>query len=235
MKDEFNNRLGMAKTVLTTLELAAHVAIWQGQPPLVFTTKVGLLRAKVVELQKLMSDQEAVITGFSTVKDSRELDLEDLAQEIGSALSGYFDDHDHAELSGAVDFSISDWRRLREESLVARAQVVEAKLTDALAADAAGLIPYDLDAADLTGLTEAIGSYDDVIKSPQAAISTRAGLTKVVRPRFRELNVILAGMDKLALRFRKTTEGRQFVDAYLAARIVRDLGHGPSDTPPVTP
>ena len=235
MQDEFRNRLGMGKTVLATLDLAIYTAIWQGQPPLVFTTKVGLLRTMLGELGDLMRDQEAIITGFATLKDGRELELEDLAHEVGQALASYYEDQGHADLAAAVDFSISDWRKLAEDSLVGRAQVVEQSLTNALATSAAALVDYDLDAADLTALSEAIADYNKIIKSPQAAISNRKALTGVLRPRFRELSTLLSGMDKLVLRFRKTPAGRQFADAYLAARIVRDLGSNSGNNDPAPP
>ena len=235
MKNEFNNRLGMAKTVLTTLDKAVNKAIWQGNPPLVFTTKVALLRTKVGQNETLLSEQEAIITGFADQKDASEIDLEDLAHETGVALSDYYDDHGHEDLSAQVDFSISTWRKLREESLVARARIVEKNLSDTLADDTAGLVDYDLTAADLTALSGAITSYNDIIQNPQAAIANRKALTKAARPSFRDMSVIFGSLDKLVLRFRKTDAGRQFVDAYLASRIVRDLGTGPATPTPPTP
>ncbi len=235
MKNEFNNRLGMAKTVLTTLDKPANFAIWQGKPPLAFTKKVALLRTKVAQNETLLSEQEAIITGFAEQKDSSEIELEDLAHEIGAALSDYYDDNDHQDLSAQVDFSISAWRTLREESLVARARIVEKNLGTTLTADAAGLVDYDLDAADLTALSAAIASYNDIIHSPQAAIANRKSLTKAARPTFRDMSNILGSLDKLILRFRKTDAGRQFVDAYLASRIVRDLGTSPAKDDPTTP
>ena len=41
MQDEFVNRLGMFRTALGTLNDPANQPVWSGQPPLIFTTKVG--------------------------------------------------------------------------------------------------------------------------------------------------------------------------------------------------
>ena len=238
MQNEFTNRLGMGRTVLTTIELAAYAAIWQGQPPVIFTTKAALLPPLLVRLGDLVRDQEAIITGFAELKDGEEMELEDLAQEIGSALATYQTDRNRADLAAEVDFSVSAWRRLTDESLLGRARLVHERLVAALAADAAGLLPYDLAAAAATGLKKEIDDYAAVISSPQAAIATRKSLTKVLRPHFRELSQLLGSMDKIVLRFRKTPEGRRFVDAWFAARVVRDLGgnSGSADpTPPANP
>lgn len=235
MKNEFANRLGMARTVQLTLTKAAHIAIWQGQPPAAFGKKAALLPGVIDELSKLISDQETIITGFAELKDTEETELEDLAQETGAVLGSYFEDNHHTDLQAEVEFSISVWRKLIDESLVGRAKIVLARLTTALADDAPGLVDYDLSAADITALTTSIADYEKIINSPQAAISGRAALTKVARPRFRKLSTLLGGLDKLVIRFRKTPEGRAFVDAYQAARIVRDLGTGPSTPPPATP
>ena len=63
-----------------------------------------------------------------------------------------------------------------------------------------------------------------LIANPAAAISGRKALTAALRPKFREVAQLLAKMDRIVLRFRKTEAGANFVAPWQNARITRDLG-----------
>jgi hypothetical protein len=63
-----------------------------------------------------------------------------------------------------------------------------------------------------------------LIANPAAAISGRKALTAALRPKLREVAQLLAKMDRIVLRFRKTEAGANFAAAWKNARIVRDLG-----------
>ncbi len=108
----------------------------------------------------------------------------------------------------------------------------------ALASDATALADYGLDAADATLLAKETSDYETLIANPAAAISGRKALTAALRPKFREVAELLAKMDRIVLRFRKTEAGVNFAAAWKNARIIRDLGSSaPAEpgapTPPV--
>ena len=75
-------------------------------------------------------------------------------------------------------------------------------------------------------LTKETSDFERLIADSAAAISRRKSLTAALRPKFADL---LAQMDRLVLRFRRTEAGT----AWQAARTIRDLGtSGPA--PPAT-
>lgn len=97
------------------------------------------------------------------------------------------------------------------KSEFAKAKLLHAKLTAALATDAALLAKETAD-------------YEKLVATPAAAISGRKALTLTLRPSFREVTALLVKMDRLVLRFHKTEPGARFAVAWKAARTVRDLG-----------
>jgi len=68
MQDEFVNRLGMFRTALGTLNDPANQPVWSGQPPVIFTTKVGQAATAVTELEAFVAQQQVVITGAAAVE-----------------------------------------------------------------------------------------------------------------------------------------------------------------------
>jgi hypothetical protein len=72
-------------------------------------------------------------------------------------------------------------------------------------------------------------------RNPPRSRRNEKVLTKVLRPKYREVSKILTKMDRLVLRFRKTESGRQFADTWVAARIVRDLGAAKAPAGPEVP
>lgn len=227
MKSEFVNRLAMFRTVLALLDKTLYHPVWLNQPPLAFSNKAVLFRAGLADLVKLTERQEAEITGAAILKEREEGELEDKAHEIGQALSGYFEDAGREDGAEAVEFSLSDWQALRDERLLNRSNTVLSRLQAALAADAPGLVEYDLTPADATALQKEITDYTGAIAQPALAISGRKALTGVLRAAFAEVMKILTSMDKSILRLRKTVEGREFNNEWTTARAINDRGRGP--------
>jgi len=64
---------------------------------------------------------------------------------------------------------------------------------------------------------------------PPAAISGREALTKILRPKFREVSALLAKMDRLVLHFRSDESGTRFADTWQATRM--PLRSHPSRSP----
>jgi hypothetical protein len=63
MKNEFRNRLTSFTTTLAFLDAAGNTGIWLNQPPLVFTSKVGVARSMVEGLREFCRRQGVLTTG----------------------------------------------------------------------------------------------------------------------------------------------------------------------------
>lgn len=239
MKNEFANRQNMHLAVLALLQNPVHFPAWKGLAPVLFTTRAAALAVLVNGLTGTIAAQQAIITGAAQDKEREEQELEDIAHEIGQALADWFDDQGRQTDAAQVQFSLTDWQELRDTELISRAKLLHQKLTSALGTDATALADYGLDAADATQLDKETTDFEKIVADPAAAIAGRKALTKVLRPKFREVSQLLAKMDRLVLRFRKTAAGRQFADTWAAARIVRDLGAAapaePAEPTPPTP
>ncbi len=176
-----------------------------------------------------------IITGHAADKDREETELEDLSHEIGRALADYYNDAEQEQNAHSVEFSISSWRRLRDEQLLNRSRILAAKLTQALTADAATLATYGLDQADADKLAQAIDDYAADIATPSNAIAERKALTASLRGNYKSISNLLGSMDKLILRFRSQTQGREFAAQWQAARVIRDRSQAAQSPTPAVP
>ncbi len=61
-----------------------------GQPPVIFTTKVGQAATAVTELEAFVAGQQVVITGAAADKDREEEELETAAHRLGCILAVWF-------------------------------------------------------------------------------------------------------------------------------------------------
>jgi len=231
MQNEYANRQNMHLTVLALLGTAEFQPVWKNKKPAVFTARAAEFEAKVSALTALISGQQADTTGFAADKAREEQELESAAHEIGQALAVWFEDQGREADAAQIDLSLSAWQRLRDTELVAKAKLLHQKLTAALAADAAALADYGLDATDATTLAKETADFETIIANPAAAISSRRALSVSLRPKFREVGELLAKMDRLILRFRGDEAGIRFAEAWQAARTVRDLGAAAPATP----
>ena len=97
MQDEFSNRLDMFTRCLDVLDLAEFKPVWENQPPVILTTKVGEARVMVGELQTAQQQQEAGTSGATGEKEREAQELEDAAsllamgQSMGARLASWED------------------------------------------------------------------------------------------------------------------------------------------------
>jgi hypothetical protein len=224
MINEFANRQNMHLAVLHLLDSAEFKPVWVDQPPAAFTALAGELGPKVNGLTALIASQQAATTGFAEDKAREEQELESIAHEISQALAGWFESVNRQADASRIDLSLSAWQRMRDTELVAKAQLLHQDLKNALATNAAELADYGLELNDAIALAKETADFETILASPAAAISGRKALTTALRPKFREVGELLGRMDRLVLRFRKTTDGKRFADTWQATRIIRDLG-----------
>ena len=233
MKNEFANRQNMHLAVVALLADPAHQAVWKDQPPQIFTTRANAFIGMVSALTDLIAAQQTATTGHAADKEREEQELETAAHEISEALADWFEDQNREADAATVSLSLSGWQGLRDAALIARAKLLHATLSAALAENASSLADYGLTPADATLLAKETADFEALVANPAAAISARRALTAALRPKFREVADVLGKMDRLVLRFRKTEAGTRFADTWKATRTIRDLGEAAAQTPTV--
>jgi len=234
MKNEFANRQNMHLAIVALLADPAHQPAWKDQTPAVFTARAAALVPMVQALTDTIAAQQATITGYADDKEREEQELESAAHEISEALADWYEDQNREADAERVSLSFTGWQRLRDVELIARAKLLHQSLTNALAGNATSLAEHGLTAADATLLAKETADFETLVANPAAAISGRKALTAALRPKFRQVGDLLAKMDRLVLRFRKTDVGIRFADTWKAARIIRDLGEA-APQPPAPP
>jgi len=236
MESEFINRLDRCHRSLAVLALPEHKSVWNNQPPLIFTDKVAEAQLMVKAIEETQKKQEAGLGGFTAEKDREETELEDAAFALAQALVQYYTDHHDESEAGAFDLPISDWRKLRDQQLLAKSQLVLDRV-GALSVGGTATVAakYGLTPAAAQALTKERADYDAILNAPDAAVAVRKALTQGFRPAFRLLDRKFAELDRLIVQFRVTEAGRALVAAWKAARLVRDLGTGHRAPPAATP
>ena len=237
MQDRYANRQNMHLTVLKLLANTEFHPAWKDQKPTAFTARAATLRPLVEGLGGLLSAQQAATTGYAETKEREEEELETLAHEIGQTLADWYEENGREGDAAQIDLSLTAWQRLRDVDLIGKAKLLHKKLGEALEEDPDGLAEHDLTPADATLLAKETKDFEDIVADPAAAISRRRALTLALRPKFREVAALLAKMDRLVIRFRKTAPGAAFSEAWTTSRIIRDLGSSaPGEEPePPTP
>jgi hypothetical protein len=230
------NRLGAFKTTLSTLNSAENKPVWFQKDPLVFTTKVDQAASAVAELEKFCQAQGTVNTGAAAQKAKEAAEAEAAAFQMACALVEWFNDQNDKTSAGKMDLSRSELHALRDEALRNQLQttldLAQGVVSGPQAADAA---KYGITVAKVQALGKEIQEFVDVLAAPQAGIADRKALTGAMRDRFNAVAAKFSSLDNLILQFGGSDAGRKLIAAYQAARIVRDLGAGPSPKQPPTP
>lgn len=231
MINEFANRQNMHLAIVALLADPTHQAAWKDQAPVAFTTRAATLVPMVNDLTTLIAGQQAATTGYAADKEREENELETVAHEISEALADWYEDQGREADAASFALPLSGWQRLRDVALIARAKTLHQSLTAALAENATALAEHGLTPADATLLAKETTDFETIVADPAAAISSRKALTAALRPKFREVGNLLAKMDRLILRFRKTEPGARFAATWQATRIIRNLGEAAPTAP----
>lgn len=236
MQDEFSNRLDAFDRSLDVLDLPAHKLIWENQPPVMLTTKVGEAHTMVGELKAAQQRQEAGTKGATEEKEREATELEEVASIVSEALVLYYTDQGQETEAGEVDLTPTDWHKLRDQQLLAKAQlVIERAASLSAGATAVEAVKYGLTPAAVTALTKERTDYDGIVNAPGVAIAIRKALTQGFRPAYKATEKKFRDVEKLLRQFRTTAAGRDMVAAWNAARIIKDAGHTGGATPPPPP
>lgn len=227
MHDEFDNNLAMARRVKSYLEAPENKPIWENQPPLRFTTRAVELYPAIDDFAALAARQSTPARGSADQQNIHEKALEDAAHPLANALREYYLDNARADEAAEWDLSLSDWRRMREQALLGKAQ----RLHDQIRAVGAGEGgPYGMSDAARTNLDEMIGDYAEAIGKPTEKRARKAADTASLRPAWRGVREILEAMDNLVVQFPAS-----FSQGWFAARRIDDRGvtGKAAETPPL--
>lgn len=233
MKDEFANRLTAFQTTRDTLFLPRWKAVWENQPPVIFTTRAAEASQALADLEDFCRRHGVLITGAAAEKDREELELEDAAFLQAKTLVEFYRAAGNETEASKYDLAISRWRQLRDVDLLARAKsVILAMEALTVGPDATEAAKYDIIPAATAALQKEWDDYNALVTAPAQAISTRKALTSALRTEFAKVSAKFESLDNLVGKFGTTSEGREFVATYKASRIIRDAGRRPA---PVTP
>ena len=231
MKDEFSNRLTMFKTARDLLNLPERKVVWLNQNPTIFTTKVAALDPALAALEAFCQAHGVDITGAAVDKDKEETEVENVGYKLGRLNVQWFRDQGDETNAAKCDLSLSQWRGLRDQTLILKAREIR-DLALPIAATPAGFA-YGITSSLVQQLTDEVNEYEAVANAPAVSIAQRKARTLGLRAEFKKVEAKFEGLDDLILAFNETEAGRALIAAYKEARIIRDAGHGAKK--PVTP
>lgn len=235
MNDRNTNYLNMARRALACLNKPAHSAIWAAVPPLIFGTKVVAAANLLAETEDLEQKQTRATTGAAEDKAREEKELEDICHILGGAIVTCCLDAGDATGAAPFDLDITGWRKLRHEILLQRAEDLATAIAARIAADPVTAAGYGLDTLSHSQLVKETADFRTFIVAPDTAIGERAGTTRGLNAQVKELLAAFDPIDRLIVQYKKTPEGKAFVNAYFASRTIYDRGHGPGDEENPTP
>lgn len=233
MNDYYLNRINMGRKVLACLDDPAHEPLWKNQPPLRLTAAVAEVRTALAGLETLCQNQGQATTGSAADKRREEKELEDAAHELARLVVRCCRAAGDETGAATFDLPVSGWRRMRDETLLQTARLLEAKA--ALCAASPDGAAYGITTARVAALKKEADDYEALIVAPDAAISARAAVTRTLRAAFQAFEARLEEVDDLMLPLRATAAGALMVAKYEQARSIVDRGHGPAEDDPPPP
>ena len=192
--------------------------IWQGTPAIadVLTAVNGDLTA----LAGIVTKQQAPVVGPAAAKAVLRHDYEDDILRIAGQIAALGAKTGDLELEAQVDLTFTDLDRMAAENLVATSDRIKNLVTANLTA----LVPYNITAADATGLDDFKTQFLTKETKPREAVVDRSKETKQIAPLIDNLRSLLnRQLDRLLLAFKKTQP--EFYAGYLGARVIVDRGH----------
>lgn len=160
---------------------------------------------------------------------------EDEAFVVGGALHGYVVDQGEIAEASTWDISLTDWRKLREQTLLDKSKLLSTKATAVSSTIGSPGHDYGIHALRMSNFDSLVTAYDGEIGKPGAFAGDRKAMTARAPALARQLRSKMRSMDRLVPQFRTTAEGSAFVDGWFASGSIDDLGHGPAAPTPPTP
>ena len=223
----------MVGACLNVANTTENKAVWNGNPPLDFTTDIASLQTDYANVTAKAAQADSATGGAGDAKAQAESALEDAAYILARALANHFKKTNNLNNLGKVDVSKSEIVQLRNQDLLDKTTSIRDLATAAQAEP--GAAGRGVTAARIATLTAAITAFGNVMNNPRGQIVNRSTLLKEVDTDTADLLQQVADLDDLVLQFDSTDAGKRFIEAWKRARIIVDTGGGHSSAPPTPP
>jgi hypothetical protein len=229
MTQDQENVTSMMETTLKFLD--DNNTIWSGKAA--FSATVTEAKDGVTEIRKAAARQESPTGGITDEKGLARGTLEDLALEVADAVSAFAAKSGNASLSADVHVSRSSLDQAQDDDLVQTGE----RIRDAANDNIASLADYEITAAKVTTLSNAITAFSGMKTAPRTAKASKSGATTSIASLVQTTRSLFRNqLDKLMTPFRKTNP--EFYTGYFAARVIVDRAAtrpAAPATPPANP
>jgi hypothetical protein len=213
MNTKFENKQSMYLSVVGVCD--GNPTAWQGLKA--FAQNYATFKEHVGNIQDLAPKQGNKPTGHTKDKARLREEMADLAHEIGSAVHSYALLQPSGDLAAKVDFARSELTAGRDSTSADRCQ----SICDAAKSVVDELGDYDITAADVKALAEAIKAYRAVISKPREARIAGKSATAQLAVEFDAADEILnEHLDAFLPKLRKSAP--EFASLYEGARVIVD-------------
>lgn len=210
-----NNKLTMYEAVLETLN--ANTGLWKGNT--VLTEAVTELASIIPQIRKAGATRATSAKGVTQAKLDKKQEMAERASKLAGLTSAYAAKNKNTALQAALDFSRSDLYQAKDNLAIDRCTAIH----DQVCAVVAELKPYGITATELDALQSAVTSFRTLIGQKGQQQSGKRANTQTLETLFKQAdNLLRTQLDKLMLRY--TDTNRAFYDAYLSARLIKNIG-----------
>jgi hypothetical protein len=210
-----SNKLTMYETVLKTLQAQANA--WKDA--VVFTEAVNQLVQLLPLIREAGATGATSLKGVTEAKRTKKEEMANRTRIVAGLASAYAAKTQNLALQAALDFSFSELLRAKDNLAIDRCTAV----TDQIRPHLPQLDAYGVTADDFKRLEADIAAFRALIGAKGQQQISRNLNTQRLTERFRRADDLLRSqLDKLMLRYQ--VSHRPFYDAYLASRVIRDLG-----------
>jgi hypothetical protein len=211
MTQDQENIVTMFETTRDYLD--GNSTLWSAK--VAFAAAVTAVKNGITAIRNAAAQQESPTSGITDEKSFLRNALEDLTLEIGDQLSALAAKNQDMGLSATVHVTRSSLDQAQDDDLVQTAE----RVRNAINANIAALANYDVNAAKVTALTNAITTFSDKKTAPSTAKAARSGSTASLTSLIQTTRSVFRNqLDKLMTPFRKTNP--DFYSGYFAARVI---------------
>lgn len=214
MSTNQENKLTMYQAVVTYLSTQENIT--KDLPN--FSECFAQLKETVNKINENKKIQETQITGITKQKNEWKELLVDLASEVANKVKTYATFAKNTILKKEVDYTDTALRKVANNVLKDRAQIIHDKAKENLAQ----LGAYRLDQTLLDKLNEAIVKFGEAMPTTRVSQVNKKGITTQLKNLFAEADELLKDkLDSLLLILRK--DEAELYRGYTNARIIIDL------------
>jgi hypothetical protein len=215
MNDNQFNTLNMAKTAMGVMD--ENHGIWTGK--IKIEARVTNIKGLIIQVETLEGIQSDSGKGATISEHIAWEKAAGISEHVCFGLKAYYDDIDDQTQFGMVNFTMSDFLYGQRNDVLDKMKKV---YSHALLVDADTIKDFNVLAADLVDMDNAIKDFDNSIPVRNVIRSGTAAATKelpdvftALRKQFKSLDLLIGSL--------KATQGA-FFDAYTKARVIIDLG-----------